>query len=338
MSNPVLIELTRGGSVECVHTGSLAISRPNGETVLAMGNIAIPVFPRSAVKAFQAIPLIESGAADAFGFGSKELALACASHSGTPAHVATADGMLKSAGLPVSGLACGCHEPSNELAAKEMFARGEKPTQLHNNCSGKHAGMVATCKHCGDPVAGYLDINHPHQKRIAKAMHDFCGDGFKADRYGIDGCSAPNWAVPVRDLARAFAVLTSGEGLAPERRNTAERITAACMAHSDMVAGPGRLDTTVMTALPGKVFMKTGAEGVYCGGFPDLGVGFAMKIDDGNKRASQAVVEAIVNRLIPKSGAFGSLGPIKNWVGTVTGETRTASGLDAQLDKLRIAP
>jgi L-asparaginase II len=332
MSNPVLVELTRGRLVESVHTGAIALARPNGEMVAQAGDVDRPIFPRSAVKALQAIPLIESGAADRFGFGDRELALACASHSGTSEHAELASTMLARAGRSADDLACGAHDPMHDASAKALFKSGQRPTALHNNCSGKHAGMVATCAHCGEPIAGYLDVRHPHQQRIARVFHDFCGDGFDAKRFGIDGCSAPNWAIPLRHLARAFAVFTTGDGLSSDRRRVTQRITQACLREPMMVAGPGRLDTTAMTALAGRVFMKTGAEGVYCGAIPDLALGFAVKIDDGNKRASEAIVEALVGRLLPAAPALGAIGPIRNWVGTEVGQTRVASILMRALD------
>jgi L-asparaginase II len=333
MTNPVLVELTRGGLVESTHTGSVVLARPNGEAVMSLGEVQRPIFPRSAVKALQALPLIETGASDRYGFGDAELALACASHSGTADHASRADAMLSAAKLDAGALACGAHAPMHEASARALAAAGHPFTALHNNCSGKHSGMVCTCAHTGDSVAGYLDVRHPHQHRIIRAMADFCGDGFSATRYGIDGCSAPNWAVPVAHLATAFAIYISGHGLAAERRAATERITKACMARPDMVAGPDRVDTLAMAALPGKVFMKTGAEGVYCGAFPEHGLGFAIKIDDGNKRGAEAVVAGLIHHLYPAGGTFGVLGVTRNWVGTETGTTRLSADLTRQIER-----
>lgn len=336
MSNPVLVELTRGGLVESVHTGALAVSRPNGELLVAVGDLARPIFPRSAIKSMQAIPVIETGAADRYGFGGREIAISCASHSGTSAHADLSASMLARANLDVTALGCGAHDPIHELSAKELFKAGKKPSALHNNCSGKHSGMVCTCAHCGDPVQGYLGIDHPHQQRIAKVLADFCGDGFDARRYGIDGCSAPNWAIPLKPLAKAFAQIVSGDGLSATRRATCERIVAACMAHPDMVAGPGRMDTEAMGALGGRLFMKTGAEGVYCGGFPDLGIGFALKIDDGAKRASEAVAAGVIHRLLGTAKWTGiALGPIKNFTDKHVGDTRLADAARKAIDGLK---
>jgi L-asparaginase II len=327
MTNPILIEITRGELVESVHTGALAVSRPNGELLLSIGNIHRPVYPRSAVKAFQAIPVFETGAADALEFSDADIALACASHSGTEAHVSRASDILSRAKLSERDLGCGAHMPMGEETMRRLLQSGTVPNQLHNNCSGKHAAMVGTCAHCGNPVAGYTDVTHPHQQRIAQVLADVMGDGFDARCYGIDGCSAPNWAVPLKDLANGFAKLATGEGLSKDRAKISQRIMRACWAAPEMVAGPGRLDTTVMTELPGRVFTKTGAEGVYCGAFPELGLGFALKIDDGNPRASMAVAEWLIRHLIPAAPAFDALGPMKNWRGTRVGDIRTAEAL-----------
>lgn len=336
MANPILIELTRGTRVECRHAGSIAVAKPNGELVLSLGDVTSPVYPRSAVKAFQAIPLLETGAADRFEFGKPEIALACASHSGTEQHVALASSMLARAGLDVTALGCGAHVPMGEEAAAAFHRAGARASALHNNCSGKHSGMVATCVHCGDPVGGYLATDHPHQQRIRGVLEEFTGARLSRDTPGIDGCSAPNWAIPLAGLASAFAQLVTGEGAAKERRLVCERILEASWAAPEMVAGPGRLDTVMMSALPGEIFMKTGAEGVYCGGFPKLGLGFAIKIEDGAKRASEAVTSALASRLLPSAARFAGPWPFKNWVGTTVGETRIAAELAHALDVLAV--
>jgi L-asparaginase II len=327
MSNPILIELTRGGLVESVHRGSIAVARPNGELTLAVGDLSRPVFPRSAIKAFQMIPVIETGAAEAMDLSDADIALACASHSGTTAHTSRAAAILSRINLTERALECGVHVPTNADAARSLVLLHAEPSQLHNNCSGKHAAMVGTCVHCKDPVAGYTYVSHPHQQRIAKVLSEIIGAGFDVHRYGIDGCSAPNWAIPLKDLARGFASFATGDGLGADRARITQRIMRACWMAPEMVAGPGRLDTRVMQALPGQVFLKTGAEGVYCGAFPDLGLGFALKIDDGNARASTAVTEWLVRRFVPTAPALGELGPMKNWRGLQVGDIRTAAAL-----------
>jgi L-asparaginase II len=341
MTNPVLVELTRGKLVESVHTGAFAISRPNGESVLALGDTGRPVFPRSAIKAFQCLAVIESGAADRYGFGDAEIALACSSHSGTPRHAELAGAILARAGLDTGALGCGAHDPIHEASARALFKAGLAPSALHNNCSGKHAAMLATCVHCGDPVAGYLNPSHAHQRRIARVLQEVCGAPIDDGVVGVDGCSAPNWAMPLSALAKGFARFITGDGLPRDRCAAAGRIARACAAEPTLVAGPGRLDTTAMTALGPRIFMKTGAEGVYCGALVELGLGFAIKFDDGNKRASEAVVEASLRCVFGDEARFGALGPIRNWVGTEVGETRVTEvvmrGLDgAELQRVRV--
>ena len=335
MTNPILIELTRGSIIESVHTGAIAIARSNGELVVSLGDIARPVFPRSSIKAFQVLPLIETGAADRYGFGDREIALACASHSGTAEHADLAASMLARSGHDLVALGCGAHAPMFDDAAFELRRDGFNPTALHNNCSGKHAGMIATCAHCGDPVADYCDPAHPHQRRIARVLEDFTQTQIGAANAGIDGCSAPNWAIPLAQTARAFATFITGDGQTLARASACRRVAAACMAEPNLVAGPGRLDTRAMTALSGRIFMKTGAEGVYCGGFPSLGLGFALKIDDGNTRASQAVMESLLQRVFGPAASFGCLGPICNWRGTETGMVRGGDALARGLEPLQ---
>lgn len=334
MTNPVLIELTRGPLVECVHRGCLAVARADGSLALAVGDVEAPVFPRSAIKAFQSIPLIESGTAERYGYGDAEIALSCASHSGSAAHVAMARGMLEKAGLSPDLLLCGAHVPLGEKEAQEYWRAGIRATQLHNNCSGKHAGMLAVTRHNGEAQAGYVEPGHPVQRRIAEILTAFTDYPMGPQNCGIDGCSAPNWAIPVAGLARAFARLAGGTGAGAAHRAALQRIMTAAWARPDMVAGEGRLDTILMRKMPGEVFMKTGAEGVYCAGLPKLGIGIALKIDDGAKRASEHAVEALIGRLIPAAGPLGSPQPITNRRGIATGEQRAAGELLRALDRL----
>ncbi len=334
MPNPILVELTRGPFVECVHTGAIAVARPNGEMVVSLGDVKRPVFPRSAVKAFQCLPLIETGAADRFEFGDREIAIACASHSGTAAHASLAADMLRRAGLDHTALGCGAHEPTQEAAARLLAASGAKPTALHNNCSGKHAGMCACAVHNKEEPAGYWLPDHPVQQRVAAVLRDYTGEALGADVRGTDGCSLPNWAIPTASLARAFACFITAEGPGKAHRAASTRIAKAAWAAPDMIAGPNRLDTVVMSKVPGRVFMKTGAEGVYCGAFPDLGLGFAIKIDDGAKRASEAVTMALLERVIPAVKGLGTPAVTTNWRGMSVGTTRVSGELERALDGL----
>lgn len=336
MTNPILIEVTRGPLVESWHRGAVAIAAPSGALALRLGDVERPVYPRSAVKALQALPLIESGAADHFGFGMPEIALACGSHAGTERHTHLAAAMLARAGLDQDDLGCGAHLPLGSSAASALVAVGELPSQLHNNCSGKHAGMLATAVHLGEPTAGYWDVSHPVQRRIHQALAEITGLPLGADVRGIDGCSVPNWAMPLSVLARAFAKLVTGEGMPAERRAAVARILDACWEQPDLVAGKSRADTVVMRALPRQVYMKTGAEGVYCGAFPELGLGFALKIDDGAKRAAAGAAMALVERVYPAARGLMPVGAIKTWRGLEVGEVRSSAQFEDALAALKV--
>jgi L-asparaginase II len=336
MANPILIDVTRGPLVESWHRGAIAIATPSGALALRLGDVDTPVYPRSAIKALQALPLIESGAADRFGFGTAEIALACGSHVGTGQHTALAASMLERTGLDVDALGCGAHMPLGSVPARELIAKGCQPTQLHNNCSGKHAGMLATAVHLGEPTADYWEPGHPVQKRVHSALAEITGQALGDDVQGIDGCSVPNWAMPLSVLARTFARLVTGEGLAPERKTAVKRILEACWDHPELIAGRGRADTVVMRAMRGRVFLKTGAEGVYCGGFAELGLGFALKIDDGTKRAAAGTAMAIVERVCPEALGLMPYGPIKTWRGVEVGTIRSADALQEALSGLKV--
>jgi L-asparaginase II len=331
MHNPILIELTRGALVESVHTGAIAVARTSGEVVAGVGDVARPVFPRSAIKPLQALPFIESGAVDRFAFGAPQIALASASHAGAQPHVSGVTAMLERAGLSVAALACGVHEPMDAAALREMIRSGASPTALHHNCSGKHAAMLATAVHLWEPTVGYWRPEHRVQVRIKRALEDLADCKLGPDVRGVDGCSVPNWAMPLAGLACAFARFATGEGPSAERADACRRITQACWAHPDLVAGPGRLDTLMMERLAGQVLLKSGAEGVYCGAFPEQGLGFALKIDDGGKRAAEAVAVHLIARFYPPAQHLGPDPRLTNWRGMEVGAMRAAEALEAML-------
>jgi L-asparaginase II len=302
MSNPVLVEVLRGALVESRHRGAVAVVDADGAAVLAVGDVATPIFPRSAVKALQALPLIETGAADAYGFGDEELALACASHSGEPGHIAVAERMLARAGLDASALRCGAHWPMAQSAVTALARSGE-PTALHNNCSGKHAGFL--CDACAmkiDPT-DYWRPQHPVQRQVRAVLEDLTGAVLSDNCRAIDGCSVPTWAIPLQNLAHGFAKFATGQKLAPERARAAARLRAACAQKPWHVAGTGRFCTEIMQLFGPRVFVKTGAEGVYCGALPEQGLGIAIKCDDGAGRAAQVVMAALIARFLPLSDA-----------------------------------
>ena len=334
MGNPVLIELTRGSLVESTHAGTLAIAGADGAIAGSIGDIGRPVFPRSAIKPLQALPFVKSGALERFGFGAPEIAIACASHSGTPRHAALVAAMLARAGLTPAALGCGVHEPMDAASARALIKAGTAPSALHHNCSGKHAAMLATAVHLGEPVEGYWRPDHPVQTRIRSLLEDLAGCRLGADVCGIDGCSVPNWAIPPAGLATAFARLSTGHGLGPDRARACARIVQACWADPELVAGPGRLDTLMMARLGGKVLMKSGAEGVHCGALPERGLGFALKIDDGAKRGAETVVAELIARFYPQARDLGPDTRLRNWRGLEVGEVRPSAALAALLASL----
>lgn len=335
--NPILIEMTRGSLVESSHCGAIAVAAADGRLLLALGDVARPIFPRSAVKALQAIPLIESGAADAFGLGRPELAIACASHSGDAVHLTAVRELLAKAGLNESQLACGVHWPMSERASRELTRAGESPTAIHNNCSGKHAGMLATALHRGLDPSDYERPEHGVQEEIRRIISEICGVELEREEMGIDGCSVPTFAFPLAALARGFARLASGKGLSPTRAAAARRLMAACFANPVLVAGEGRFDTIVMRGLAGSVFVKGGAEGVHCAALPELGIGIAVKIDDGTKRAAETVFALLLAKLVVGADQVlaGELqGEIRNWRGFKVAELRASPALNAALAAL----
>ena len=300
MSNPVLVEATRGAVVESRHRGAVCVVDGDGNSVLEIGDTKKPVFPRSAIKLVQALPLIETGTADALGFGDAELALACSSHSGEDAHIETARAMLQKAGRSEADLECGAHWSSHEnvLVHQARSIDGE-PGAICNNCSGKHASFICTCAHTGVDPAGYIEANHLAMQRVKDALEDVTGAAHTADKCDRDGCSIPTYAIPLTSMALGFAKVASGVGLGVERAKAGRRLMNACMNAPFFMAGTDRFCTRLMELGNGRVFAKTGAEGVYCGAIPELGLGIALKCDDGASRASEVIMAAVMARLLP---------------------------------------
>jgi L-asparaginase II len=333
MADPVLVEVTRGEVVESVHRGAIAVYDADGKPVWEIGDTAQPVFPRSAVKAIQALPLVESGAADAYGFGNRELALSCASHSGQPEHVELARSMLAKAGLDETALECGWHWPSNHEATIALARSGGSPNALHNNCSGKHSGFLCTCRHLGIEHRGYVKAGHPEQELVREAMEAVTGAKHDADRRGTDGCSIPTYAVPLKSFAHGFARMATGQGLGQKRAAAAKRLMSACIAEPFFVSGAGRADVKLMQAAPGRIFVKTGAEGVYCGAVPELGLGIAIKCDDGAGRGAEVLVASVLSKLLKADTALSSKlmeiasPPVESRIGAKVGTLRPTAAL-----------
>ena len=288
MSNPIIVEVTRGSIVESRHRGAYAVCNVHNEIELSTGDIETPVFPRSAIKAFQCFPVIESGAADAFGFNDEEIALCCASHNGEADHVRVARSMLHKAGIAETCFECGAHWPTHRQATYDLVRAGEAPKDVHNNCSGKHAGMLALAKHLGVASKDYVKPEHPVQLAIARTIERLCDVDLSAAPIGVDGCTVPTWALPLKNSALGFARLTTYEAGA--------RIIKAARTYPFMIAGTGKFDTRIMQAIP-RLFIKYGAEGVYCGSIPHAGLGFAVKVDDGAPRAVEVATAAMLEKL-----------------------------------------
>ena len=333
-ANPILVEVRRGTLVESIHRGAIAIADADGKVAFALGNVETPIFPRSAVKLMQAIPLIESGAADAYALDDGELAIACGSHSGEAKHLAAVRSILAKAGVEEGCLACGAHLPLGERAARELERAGRSPSPIHNNCSGKHAGMLATAKHLGLDLDGYERLEHPVQKAIKRVVSETCGVELGPESTAIDGCSVPTFAVSLRALARGMARLSTGQDMPVPRAVAAQRLIQPCFAAPELVAGEGRFDTIVMRAFGPKVFVKGGAEGVHCAAMPDLGLGIALKIDDGAKRAADAALTKILVAMIPGAGKILGerfSGEISNWRGQRVGSIEASTELTGVL-------
>jgi len=325
MANPVVAEIRRGSLIESRHRGSIAVVDADGSLVLALGNVETLVYPRSAVKAMQALVLVESGAADRFGLGEEALALACASHGGEPGHVAVVERMLAAAGLDPSALACGVHWPSHAPSAHALARSGATATALHNNCSGKHAGFLCAACALGVDPHGYTEPGHAVQRAVKAVFEDLAGIAIPDEHRAVDGCSVPTWAMPLSALARGFARFGSGKGMGPERAKAAQRLRAACAAKPWHIAGTGRFCTAVMEHFGDRVFVKTGAEGVFCGAIPGASLGVAIKIDDGAARASEVVMAGVIERFVPlddedRAALDRLLRPaLRNWNGIEVG-------------------
>ena len=333
-----LVEITRGAIVETIHFGALAIVDSSGKLLASAGDPQTVTYLRSSAKPFQALPFIEMGGADAYGLIDREVALFCASHSGTDAHVAVARGMQLKIGVGERDMLCGSHPVTDEKTMRAMILRGEEPSPIRHNCSGKHTGMLAHARLRGAPLADYVNPRHPIQQTILQAFAEMVGLKTEDVVVGIDGCSAPNFAVPLYNAAWGFARLCDPAQHSSKRGEACQRITRSMMTNPDMIAGPGKFDTCFMQAGGGKFVSKGGAEGYQCIGIaPGVlspgspAVGIAFKISDGDevRRAGQAVSLELVRQLglsgsvdLPALAEFDSR-PVYNWRKLEVGELRT---------------
>jgi L-asparaginase II len=278
------VEVWRGSLVESLHHVNVVVVNGTGTVLGSAGDVDGLAFARSAVKPFQALPLVEDGVLARYGFGAAELAMASSSHSGEPQHVEIARRMLSAAGLEESDLACGPHPPFHSASAAALRQAGMEPGRLHNNCSGKHAGMLALAMAHGWPSAGYHRLEHPVQQRMLAEMARWTGVPAGRIGTGVDGCGVATFALPLVSLARAFArfaAAAAGGDAGPAR------VLEAMATHPHLVAGTGRLCTRLMEVTGGRVVAKVGAEGVYCACDREKAVGVALKVADGAKRAAE---------------------------------------------------
>ncbi|MBL9049049.1 MAG: asparaginase [Tabrizicola sp.] len=328
---PVL-ETWRGGILENAHVGHAVIADAKG-VVRTWGNPEAVIFPRSSAKMMQALPLLETGAAAARGLTDTHLAFACASHEGADLHVSMAGRWIADLGLSESDLRCGAHEPDNRTERDRLIRAGEKPCQLHNNCSGKHSGFLTVTQHL---KAGpeYVEIDHPLQKAVRAATEELTDETVAG--WGVDGCSAPNFAMSVKGLARAMAQYATAREGQGARESAMHRLTRAMATHPEFVSGEGQTCTELMRAMGGKVAVKGGADGVYVAIVPEKSLGIALKIVDGSSRAKDAAITALlasIGVLDPAHpAAVKRMAPVlRNWRGLETGFLMMAPGFPGGL-------
>ena len=341
--NPVLVEVLRGAAVESSHRGALAVLDADGALVATLGDVDRPIFARSAVKVLQALPLVESGAADRLALTDEELAIACASHNGEEAHTQVVARMLAKTGLGADALECGTHWPYLDAAARALAAKGREPNALNNNCSGKHAGFLCLACALHDKSSGlnlrqyargYVTPDHPVMREVSAALQATTSFDLARAPQGIDGCSIPTFGIPLRHLALAFARVGTGTGLREGHARAAKRLRQAVAKAPFMVAGTGRFDTRVMQRLGERVFCKVGAEGVFCAALPQRGLGVAIKIDDGNTaRAAEVAMAAVIEAFVALDDGDAAVmselsrPQFKNWNGMGVGGMRPAEAL-----------
>ena len=297
MSNPVLVNTIRGEIIENRHRGAIAVCDPSGRILHAWGDVETLVYPRSAIKPLQALPLVETGAADYFGLSAAELALACSSHSAEPLHVDTIQRWLTRLELDETALECGPHAPADSQAALALILDQTAAGRIHNNCSGKHTGMLTTARFMGEEISGYIDREHPAQKRWLNALGEIANLDMYRLPWSFDGCGIPVVAMPLAAIATAFARMTAPDDLPATRGAAINRICEAIAANPIMIAGNQRLTTKIMMLTGRRVLVKSGADGVYIAMIPDKNLGVALKIDDGTGEAAEVAMLAVLTKL-----------------------------------------
>lgn len=326
--NAILVEAIRGERAESVHRGSIAVVDVSGRLLYSAGDPDLSFFARSCLKPVQALPVIMSGTADALGLTGREIALCCASHNGEPFQTETVESMLAKGGLAPGQLGCGAHPPYRVETYEDMLRQGEQPAPVHNNCSGKHAGLLLTASRKGLDLATYLERNHPLQQEIVSHLSVMAGMEGEDFPWGVDGCGLPTFALPLRRLALVFARIADPSRLDPVLAGAIRRLADAMTAHPEMVGGTDEFDTVLMQTAEDSIIGKAGAEGMYCIALRNEGIGIAIKVDDGNRRAAYPAAVEVIRQL----GALPAhqlealerfrQPPIHNNKGDVTGELR----------------
>lgn len=330
---PIAVEVTRGEMVESVHRVIAAVVDASGRPIVSWGDADRLVYGRSAIKPLQALPVIESGAAEAYGLDDAEIALCCASHSGEPMHVDRVLAWLDRLGLGAEDLECGPQIPTHVDSAHALIEAGISPTRAHNNCSGKHSGMLTTARHLGEPTKGYIRDDHPVQRRLRTLMSEMSGCDLCGVPTGYDGCGIPVFGMPLTGLATAMARLADPSSLSQDRQAAARRIVAAGAKHPLLIAGTGRFNSVLLAETGEACLLKSGAEGVFAAAVPGQGLGICLKVDDGNGRAANAAMGAILRHLDVLSEdsldrlADTLVAPVRNWEGRLVGHVRPAPDL-----------
>lgn len=329
--SPLVVEVTRGTMVESRHRAAVAVVDPEGKVVRRWGDVDRPVYGRSAIKPLQALPLIESGAAEHYGLGPAEIALACASHNGEPGHVGPVQAWLDRIGCAIDDLECGAQPPTHDGTIEELIKSGRKPSAIHNNCSGKHTGFLCTARHLSEPTRGYIAYEHPVQQRILGVLEQMTGLRLGDAPRGVDGCGIPVIGIPLGNIAMAMAQLADPQDLPPARAAAARRIVAAMTAEPFMIGGTNRFCTKLMKVAGAKIALKGGAEGVYTAALPTLGLGVALKIEDGAGRAAEVAMGQVLRHLgLLEADELRELGnsltpPVVNRAGRAVGQVQPAT-------------
>lgn len=322
-SKPFEIEITRGPQTESCHLVHAVVYDNSDSPLEIYGERDFPVFPRSSLKPIQALPLILTGAAQHFNVTNEEIALACASHRGELIHINPIKRWLHRMGLAETHLLCGTHSPANQEALFQLLREQGQPSALHNNCSGKHTGMLCTALHLGEDTKNYVTQNHPVQLRILQQIEEFCEFSLTSKSLGIDGCSIPAPCLPLEKLARGFAEFANPQRVSESTSEACRQVFHACVNHPLLTAGTGHFCSELMKETQGQVLIKGGAEGVVIAAVPSLKMGIALKTSDGNSRASELCLAILLHRLGLLSSESAFLSPkIVNWNKIETGLIR----------------